>query len=102
MRKDRSAIADEILKFHRCGKILPHLQNLREEDFAKPSFEILSEARTARTLADKFRPFGFYFHFKIYGTKRCGRSTGATLAKSALKQAPSMILAPNAARAHDM
>ena len=52
------------------GKILPHLRNLREEDFAKRDFEILSEARTARTLADKFRPFGFYFHFKIYGTKR--------------------------------
>ena len=69
-------IAYEILKFHhrfkfhRRGKILPHLQNLREEDFAKRDFEILSEARTARTLADKFRSFGFYFHFKIYGTKR--------------------------------
>ncbi|WP_454991593.1 hypothetical protein [Campylobacter rectus] len=49
---------------------MPHLQNLREEDFAKRGFEILSEARTARTLADKFRPFGFYFHFKIYSTKR--------------------------------
>jgi len=59
------------LKFHRRGKILPHLQNLREGDFAKLGFEILSEACTARTLADNFRPFGFYFHFKIYGTKRC-------------------------------
>ena len=61
---------DHRFKFHRRGKILPHLQNLREEDFAKRDFEILSEARTARTLADKFRSFGFYFHFKIYGTKR--------------------------------
>ena len=84
-RNGRLAIADEILKFHRRGKILPHLQNLCREDFAKRGFEILSEACTARTLVDKFRPFGFYFHFKIYGTERCERSTGAALAKSALR-----------------